>query len=222
MRKLFVALCIALVLSAVVILAIADEQVVVAGEMGSSHRSNVLPVNGTWKRAPQNPNTVYIAVYSPEKKFSTCVENALIKAVRAHGLKPVPAENVSEYDLKGRIVVGYFTASTSGNPLSREVKVSGILYYSCAGDVRSALKFINSSSVHRLNNLTYLKNLTSRLCRTSLSRLVSMRIVNTSCTAIYWWNLRAETGVLSGKDPYRMVANAIADQLNVTLNMTRS
>ncbi len=119
MRKLFVALCIALVLSAVVILAIVDEQVVVAGEMGSSHRSNVLPVNGTWKRAPQNPNTAYIAVYSPEKKFSTCVENALIKAVRAHGLKPVPAENVSEYDLKGRIVVGYFTASTSGRAVKR-------------------------------------------------------------------------------------------------------
>ena len=222
MKKLFVGLCIALVLLVAVVLTLADEHIVVMDEMGSSHRSNGLPVSGTWKSAPQNPNTVYIAVYSPEKRFSTCVERALIKAVRAHGLKPVPAENISEYDLKGRIVVGYFTASTSGNILSREVKVSGILYYSCAGDVRSAMRFINSTSVDRLNNITYLKNLSSSICRTSLNRLVSMRIVNTSCTVIYWWNLRAEAGVLSGKDPYRMVANAIADQLNVTLNATRS
>jgi len=223
MRKIFAVVCVVLfLLSILLVLAIANEQSAIPDEYGCYEWSNLTPVNIKWVKAPQNPKVVYVTIYTPNERLSKCLETSIAGVVRAHGLKPVLVKNISSisrYDLMGRVVIGYFSVSTGSNIISKRVTVSGILYYSLAGDVKSALKYINASNTSALSESSNrVITLARNMRNATLNRLTSMGIINTSCTVCYWWKLKAETSVLSGKDPYKMVASAVARQLNLTLN----
>ncbi|NJE06205.1 hypothetical protein E3E36_08635 [Thermococcus sp. M36] len=171
----------------------------------------IVDKNYGWKSAPQDPEVVYIAIPVLEP-YRDYIEKALVSVVRSHGLKPVVVENVSMYDLKGRIVITDFPViGRSDWMLSKERYVSGILYYSYAGDAKSAVETIENGLVFSEGEIS---NSANKLCQTSKERLLSMRIVNQSCAVAYWWNMKAKVGMLSGGDPYKLIANEIASQLD--------
>ncbi len=167
-----------------------------------------------WRSAPQNPRVVYIAVWAPNP-YGKYIEAALVKAARADGLRPVPVENISRYDLKGRVVIAYFPVTGNSEwVFSQERYVSGFLYYSYAGDVKSAVKAVNGGLVLSDDRID---SSAGKICQMSQKRLISMKIVNTSCTVAYWWNLKAKVGKISGGNPYMMIASEIASQFTKML-----
>jgi len=89
-------------------IAVASESYVISDVSGASMRDVgiILDHSYNWTSAPKNPNVVYIAVWAP-KPYRRYIEDALVRVLRAHGLKPVVAENFTKYDLKGRLILFY-------------------------------------------------------------------------------------------------------------------
>ncbi|WP_457752440.1 hypothetical protein [Thermococcus sp.] len=209
-----------LILGAVVLIALsfvgvafASESYVISDYKGASQTGPATIANHdyNWTSAPNNPNVVYIAVWAPQP-YRKYIEEALVTVVKKHGLKPVVTENFTRYDLKGRLVLFYSPSVGWGRGvLYKEVSLSGILYYSYAGDAKSAIETINNG----LNfSETQISNSANKFCQASRKRMVGLRIVNQTCDVAYWWNLKAEVGKLSRTNPYEMIADEIASQLD--------
>jgi len=44
--------------------------------------------------------------------------------------------------------------------------------------------------------------------------MLELRIANQTCDVAYWWNLKARVGKLNRANPYEMIADEIASQLD--------
>lgn len=212
-RALLVLGVAALLVLSFVGVAVASESYVISTYRGASMNGPVTIAdhNYNWTSAPKDPNVVYIAVWAPNP-YQKYIEEALVEVVKKHGLKPVVVDNITAYDLKGRLVLFYgpMTGYSSG-VLSKTISISGILYYSYAGDAKSAFNTIN-------NGLTFsetaISNSAEKLCQASMNRLMELRIANQTCGVAYWWYLKARIGRLSNANPYELIANEIASQLD--------
>jgi len=202
-------------------IAIADDSYVISEYSGASQRGNGLIVDHSvnWTKAPANPNVVYIAVWTPEP-YRDYIKRALVEVVREKGLTPIVVDNVMKYDLKGRLVIAYFPLAGSENRiLYREVSLSGVLYYSYAGDARSAAELMSRGFPSSEKSIS---EYADRLCLMSSQRLTENYIPNLSCGVAYWWNLKAKVGRLKEGNPYEMVAREIASQLSQFLRSDES
>ena len=209
-----------LILGAIVLMALsfvgiafASESYVISDYHGATMKGQgtIVYSDYNWTSAPENPKVVYIAVWVPQP-YRKYIEEDLVKVVRAHGLQPVVTENFTKYDLKGRLVLFYSpSVGWGGGVIYKEVSLSGILYYSYAGDSKSAIETINNG----LNfSETQISDSANKFCQASTKRMVELRIANQTCDVAYWWNLKAEVGKLSRADPYEMIADEIASQLD--------
>jgi len=172
-----------------------------------------------WKSAPENPDVVYIAVWTPAP-YREYIQNALVAVVKKHGLKPAVVSDVTEYDLKGRIVIFHAPVIGKGHGLVyREYSISGILYYSYAGDAKSAVNVINNGLTFSTDEIS---NSAAKFCKASMRRLTDMKIANQTCDVAYWWNLKAKVGRLNNDNPYGMIADEIAPQLDQFLRSDES
>ncbi len=211
MKKLSVVLLILLGIGLIISGAIAEETYVGSDYSGESHRSlSYLPVQGQPpKEVPENSDVVYIAVYA-DGKLKDAIAEALSRVVQSRGLKPVLVEDYREYDLKGRLVVAFFPVEgTKKDPLSREVWLSGVLYYSYPGDAKS---IFNSTLRYSLSKST-IDDYASRICQTSEKRAVEEGFKENECGVAYWWNLKAKVGTLTDGDPYELIAEEISSAL---------
>ncbi|WP_457741521.1 hypothetical protein [Thermococcus sp.] len=213
MKRVLLVLCVAalLVLSFVGV-AVASESYIVSTYQGASMNGPATVVNhGNWTSAPKNPNVIYIAVWTPNP-YKEYIEAALVNVVKKHGLKPVVVENITAHDFKGRVVLFYGPIiGYNGGVLSKTISISGILYYSYAGDARSAVDTINNGLEFSESAIS---NSANRLCQVSMNRLIKLRIANQTCDVAYWWYLKARVGKLSNANPYEMIASEIASQLD--------
>ncbi|WP_297467750.1 hypothetical protein [Thermococcus sp.] len=212
-RFLLVGGILLILVASVVGVAMASESYVISDVSGGAQHGKITTVNPNygWKSAPENPNVVYIAVWAP-KPYEEYIQSALVNVVRKHGLKPVIAQNITAYDLKGRVVLFYAPVIGRANYLlTEERSISGILYYSYAGDAKSAVEVINSGLTI---SATEISKSADKLCGTSMGRLTKLRIANQTCDVAYWWNLKAKVGKLKSGNPYEMIANEIASQLD--------
>ncbi|WP_145955374.1 hypothetical protein [Thermococcus henrietii] len=214
MKRVVLVLGIAvLIVLSIVGIAVASESYVISDYSGASMngRTTIVDSNSNWTSAPKDPNVVYIAVWAP-KPYQVYIEDALVKVVRERGLKPVLVGNVTMYDLRGRFVMFYSPmVGHGGSVLYRMVSLSGILYYSYAGDAKSAVDTIN----HGLEfSESAISKSSEKFCQASMNRLMKLKVANQTCGVAYWWNLRAKVGKLSRANPYEMIANEIASQLD--------
>jgi hypothetical protein len=218
MKRVILALgIVALLVLAVAGFAVASESYVISDYRGASQRDGLTLVEHghNWTYAPENPNIVYIAVWAPNP-YKPCIVHAVSNVVRKRGLIPVVTNDVLKFDLNGRLVLVYVPITGRRDALIyEEISLSGILYYSYAGDAKSAIETIN-------NGLEFSESAISKsaeeLCRASMNRLIQLRIANQTCGVAYWWNLRAKVGVLSKANPYEMVASEMARQLDQFLS----
>ena len=214
MKRIFLVLGIAvLMVLSIVGIAVASESYVISDYSGASMNGGTLIVdhNYTWTSAPKDPNVVYISVWAPNP-YKTYIENALVRVVREHGLTPVIIGDVMGYDMKGRLVLVYVPMTGDRNDLLyKEISLSGILYYSYAGDAKSAVDTINQGLEFSESAIS---KSAEKFCQASMNRLMELRIANQTCGVAYWWNLRAKVGKLSKGNPYEMIANEMASQLD--------
>jgi len=214
MRRALLAVGLAvLIIISIVGIAVASESYVISDLSGASQRdkATIVDENYGWKSAPKNPEVVYIAVWAPEP-YGRYIENALVAVVEKHGLKPMIVQNITAHDLKGRVVIFYAPVTGVKNSLLYDERsISGILYYSYAGDAKSVVDAINRGLVFSEEKIG---DSAQSLCRASTSRLVNMKIANITCDVAYWWNLKARVGKLKEGNPYEMIANEIASQLD--------
>ena len=214
MKRIFLVLGIAvLMVLSIVGIAVASESYVISDYSGASMNGGTLIVdhNYTWTSAPKDPNVVYISVWAPNP-YKTYIENALVRIVREHGLTPVITDDVMEHDMKGRLVLVYVPITGESNDvLYKEISLSGILYYSYAGDAKSAVDTINQGLEFSESAIS---KSAEKFCQASMNRLMELRIANQTCGVAYWWNLRAKVGKLSKGNPYEMIANEMASELD--------
>ncbi len=211
MRRFSIVLAILLSLGLIIGGAITGESYVGSNCSGESQNSfSHLPVQEeALKDVPENGDVVYIAVYA-DGDFKKAIANALSEVVRRHGLKPVLVDNYRKYDLKGRFVVAFFPVEgTSKGFLSREVWLSGILYYSYPGDVET---IFNSTLRYSLSESS-IDEYASRICQTSEERAVKEGFRKNECAVAYWWNLKAKVGILRKGDPYELIAEEVSSAL---------
>lgn len=169
----------------------------------------------TLKNAPEDPQTVYISIVAPNVRLKRAVKSALANVTRAHGLRPVYVnEPITDYDLKGRIVIVYLpTDFWRDEFIHSEYGVSGILYYSYPGDAKTFVELDLSRNVSKETKET-IEKFALELNSSSVRRLNEEYILNQTVSIAYWWNLRAVVGKLRKGDPYRMIAQEIAAQLD--------
>ncbi|WP_456423840.1 hypothetical protein [Thermococcus sp.] len=216
MKRTMLVLVIVLLVISFIGVAMASDSYVISEYSGVIEHGSATIVDNSygWRSAPKDPQTVYIAVWVP-KPYDKYVENALVRVVRSNNLTPVVVENVSKYDLKGRVVLVYIPAIGKGSStFYTERSVSGILYYSYAGDAKSAVEVINNGTTWSINKID---GTAQKFCHASIDRLMKLRIANQTCGVAYWWNLKARVGRLSNKNPYEMIASEIASQLDQLL-----
>ncbi|NJE55264.1 hypothetical protein E3E28_08600 [Thermococcus sp. 21S9] len=214
MKRIFLVLGIAvLMVLSIVGIAVASESYVISDYRGASMSGGTTIVDHSynWTSAPKDPHIVYISVWAPNP-YKTYIENALVRVVREHGLTPVITDDVMEHDMKGRLVLVYVPMTGESNDvLYKEISLSGILYYSHAGDAKSAVDTIN----HGLEfSESAISKSAEKFCQASMNRLMELRIANQTCGVAYWWNLRAKVGKLSKGNPYEMIANEMASELD--------
>jgi len=214
MKRIFLVLGIAvLMVLSIVGIAVASESYVISDYRGASMSggTTIVDHNYNWTSAPKDPNVVYISVWAPNP-YKTYIENALVRVVREHGLTPIITDDVMEHDMKGRLVLVYVPITGESNDvLYKEISLSGILYYSYAGDAKSAVDTIN----HGLEfSESAISKSAEKFCQASMNRLMELRIANQTCGVAYWWNLRAKVGKLSKGNPYEMIANEMASELD--------
>ncbi len=203
---------IVLIILSTVGIAVASESYIISDYSGGSQHGGITIIeDGTnWTSAPENPKVVYISVWAPQP-YREYIERALTKVVREHGLTPVLEENISRYDLKGRVVLAYFPIiGREDYMLTEERSLSGVLYYSYAGDAESAVDTINNGLEF---SETAISTTAGKFCHASAKRLSDLKIANQTCDVAYWWNLKAKVGKLSHANPYEMIASEIASQL---------
>ncbi|NJE42291.1 hypothetical protein [Thermococcus sp. GR6] len=210
-RALLVVGIAALIVLSIAGVAFASESYVISDYSGAAQQGGTTIVDNstTWRYAPENPRVVYITVWAPEP-YKNYITKAIVEVVRSQGLKAVVVNDVSKYDLKGRLVVAFFPYTEWNNGvLSREVTLSGILYYSYDGDAKS---IINATRAFDLSK-DAISTFAGELCQASSKRMVYEHIVNRDCNVAYWWNLKAKVGKLNQANPYEMAANEISSQL---------
>ena len=220
-RLLLVGGMLLILVASVVGVAMASESYVISDVSGGVQHGKTTTVDNNygWKSAPENPNVVYIAVWAP-KPYEGYIQSALVAVVRKHGLKPVIAQNITAYDLKGRVVLFYAPViSRADYLLTEERSISGILYYSYAGDAKSAVEVINNGLAF---SATEISKSADKFCRASMERLLKLKIANQTCDVAYWWNLKAKVGKLKSENPYEMIANEIVSQLDQFLRSDES
>ncbi|GAB6102147.1 hypothetical protein JCM16138_13700 [Thermococcus atlanticus] len=214
MRRIFVVLGVAaLTVLFILGIATASESYILSEYSGAFQHGGAMIVdkNYGWKSAPQNPNVVYIAVWVPEP-YRNYIERALVRVTEKHGLKAVVDMDISRDDLKGRVVLVYIPSIGAGyRVLYTEREVSGILYYSYAGDAKSAIGVINNGTKWSVDEID---KTARRFYQASIRRMIGLKIANQTCGVAYWWNLRAKVGKLSSGNPYEMIADEIASQLD--------
>ncbi|NJE10100.1 hypothetical protein [Thermococcus sp. MAR1] len=214
MRRILVVLgVVILIVLSVLGVATASESYVLSEYSGAVQHggATIVDKNYGWKSAPQNPNVVYIAVWAPEP-YRDYIEKALVNVSEMHGLTAVIDLNITRHDLKGRVVLVYIpTVGREDYLISTERSVSGVLYYSYAGDAKSAVDVINNGTVWSESEID---KTAQRFCHASIVRMNELRIANQTCAVAYWWNLRAKVGKLREESPYEMIAREIASQLN--------
>ncbi|GEM_PF-2365158 len=214
MRRILLVLgIVVLMVLSIVGIAVASDSYVLSNLSGAFQRDGLTIVEHdyNWTSAPENPNIVYVAVWTPNP-YREYIENALVRVVEKHGLKPVIVDDVQNYDLKGRLVLFYGPVVGWDNRLLyREVSISGILYYSYAGDAKSAVDAINSGLVF---SETEISRSSEKFCGADMNRLMELRIANQTCAVAYWLGLKAKVGKLKRADPYGMIAGEIASQLD--------
>ena len=214
MRRIFVVLGVAaLTVLFILGIATASESYILSEYSGAFQHggATIVDKNYGWKSAPQNPNVVYIAVWVP-KPYRNYIKKALVRVAEKHGLKAVVDMDISGDDLKGRVVLVYIPSIGAGyRVLYTEREVSGILYYSYAGDAKSAVDVINNGTVWSESEID---KTAQRFCHASIVRMNELRIANQTCAVAYWWNLRAKVGKLREESPYEMIAREIASQLD--------
>ena len=215
MKRITLVLVIALLVLSFVGVAMATDSYTISQYSGVSEVGGAtIVLDNNWTKAPENPNVIYITVWAPNP-YKKYIENALVKVVRSHNLTPIVVENVSKYDLKGRVVLVYIPVIGKGSStFYTERSVSGILYYSYAGDAKSAVEVINNGTTWSIDKID---GTAQKFCHASINRLMKLKIANQTCGVAYWWDLKARVGKLSNKNPYGMIASEIASQLDQLL-----
>ncbi|AHL22029.1 hypothetical protein [Thermococcus nautili] len=206
------ALIVLIVVAAVIGLGIASEFSVLSEVSGESHFDGSLILNDTgWRSAPENPNVVYVALLVSEPQLLEALKSSLSTVIRSHNLTPEFVDEPMNYDLKGRLVVVFLPHSFSKNRiLYREYGVSGILYYSYAGDAETFTLLTNGKTLSGEN----LEKLAIKLRVSSIERLNEEHILNQTVSVTYWWKLRVKAGILTERDPYKTIAKQIALELD--------
>ena len=215
MKRTILVLGIALLVLSFVGIAMATDSYTISQYSGVFEVGGATVVlDNNWTSTPENPEVAYIAVWAP-KPYKKYIENALVRVVRSHNLTPLVVENISKYDLKGRVFLVYIPIiGRGGSTFYTESSVSGILYYSYAGDAKSAVEVINKGTPWSVDKID---KTAQEFCHASINRLMKLRIANQTCGVAYWWNLKARVGKLSNKNPHEMIANKIASQLDQLL-----
>jgi len=202
-----------LIIFLIIGIGLATESSLISDYSGASYHGTglVLEHGINWTEAPENPKVVYIAVWASQP-YNDYIEKALAEVVKKHGLKPMIVDDVQDYDLKGRFVLFYGPVVGENDwLLYNEISISGILYYSYAGDVKSAVETINSGLVFSEAEIDKSAEKLSEAC---IKRSLELRIANQSCCVAYWWHLKGKVGSLAEGDPYEMIASGIASQLD--------
>lgn len=196
-------------------MALASKSGVFSDLSGERQYSSTTPSGPGWRSAPEDPQTVYVSIVAPNVRLKEAIKSALDNVTRSHGLKPVYVNKpITDYDLKGRIVIVYLPMDfRSEGLLSTEYGVSGILYYSYPGDARTFVELTLSRNVPEETKET-IEKLALELSSSSVRRLKRKHVLNQSVSIAYWWKLKAVVGKLRGGDPYGMIAQEIATQLN--------
>jgi len=217
MKRVILAIGISiLIVLSILAVAVASESTVVSEFSGESQYGGSLILNRSgWRSAPEDPQTVYIEIVAPNVRLKKAIREALTNVTRAHNLKPVYVNgSIEDYDLKGRVVVVYLPHAFSRDDLlSRECGVSGILYYSYPGDAKTFVDIMMKRNVPEETADT-LEKLALELKFSSVRRLNEEHILNQTVSVAYWWNLKARVGKLKDGDPYKMIAEEIAAQLD--------
>jgi len=216
MKRITLVLVIALLVLSFGGIAMASDSYVISQYSGVIEHGSATIVDNSygWRSAPKDPHVVYIAVWAP-KPYKKYIEKALVRVVRSNNLTPLIVENVSRYDLKGRVVLVYIPVIGRGSStFYTERSVSGILYYSYAGDAKSAVEVINNGTVWSIDKID---GTAQKFCHASINRLMELKIANQTCGVAYWWDLKARVGKLSNKNPYEMIAGEIASQFDQLL-----
>ncbi len=205
-----------LVLLSVLVVTTASESTVLSELSGESqYGGSLIPNSSGWRSAPEDPQTVYIEIVAPNVRLKKALREALTNVTRTHNLKPVYVSgSIDDHDMKGRVVVVYLPHAFSRDGLlSRECGVSGILYYSYAGDAKTFVDIMMSRNTSKETKGT-IKKLALELKFSSVRRLNEEHIMNQTVWVAYWWNLKARVGGLREGNPYEMVAREIAAHLD--------
>ncbi|WP_297550766.1 hypothetical protein [Thermococcus sp.] len=212
-RLSFLGLLVVIVFSLVAV-ALASESGVFSDLWGEYQYSST-PNGPGWRSAPEDPQTVYVSIIVPNVRLKEAIKSALENVTRSHGLRLVYVNKpITDYDLKGRIVIVYLPMDfRSEGLLSTECGVSGVLYYSYPGDARTFAELMLSRNVSKETEKT-IKKLALELSSSSVRRLKREHVSNQTVGVAYWWNLKAKVGKLKSGNPYEMIANEIASQLD--------
>ena len=205
----------ALVFLSLIAVALAGESTVLSDLRGESQYGGSLVLKGSdWKSAPENPQTVYVALLVSEPRLSEAIKSSLYSVIRSHNLTPEFVYEPMNYDLKGQLVVVFLPHSFSRNRiLYIEYGVSGILYYSYAGDAKTFVEIMTDRNTPKETKES-LEKLATELKVSSVERLNEEHIMNQTVSVAYWWNLKAKVGKLSKANPYELIASEIASQLD--------
>lgn len=218
-KRIFLVLgIVALIVLSIVGVALARDSYVLSALSGASQSGGTLITykDYNWTFAPENPNVVYVAVWAPDP-YRDYIEKALVEVIGKHSLTPVIVDDVQNYDLKGRFVLFYGPVVEENDGLIyNEISISGILYYSYAGDVESAVETINRGLAFSEAEIDKSAETLREAC---IERLLELRIANQTCDVAYWWHLKGKVGKLAEGDPYEMVASEIASQLDQFLRI---
>ncbi|MBP1912457.1 hypothetical protein [Thermococcus stetteri] len=144
--------------------------------------------------------------------YGQVIERSITEVAKVHNLTPIVVDDIINYDLKGRVVIAYFPMVGEDNRLLKKTyRLSGILYYSYPGDAESAIEAINEGIVLSEDGID---KSSQSLIQRSVRRLLELKIANQSTGVAYWWNLKASVGVLTSRDPYEMIADEVANELD--------
>ena len=218
----FLGLSFVIILSLVAV-ALASESGVFSDLSGEHQYSSATSSGPGWRSAPEDPQTVYISIIAPNVRLKEAIKNSIDNVTRSHGLRPVYVNgSITDYDLRGRVVIVYLPIDFWRDGFLRsEYGVSGILYYSYPGDAETFVELTLSRNIPEETKET-IEKLALELSFSSVRRLKREHVSNQSVSIAYWWNLRAKVGRLSGDDPYEMIANEIASQLDQFLRSDES
>ncbi len=211
MRKMSLIAGFATFVLLILMVALASESIVLSDFSGESmYGRGLVAENYSWKSAPENPGTVYVSVLAPSP-LANYIKGSIAKVIRSHNLNVEFVEEPMNYDLKGRIVAVYIPCEfRKHRVLYQEYGVCGILYYSYPGDAKTFTLLTSGKTLSEEN----IEELARALKFSSIERLMKERISNQTVGVAYWWNLKAKVGKLKGENPYEMIANEIASQLD--------